>query len=104
MPVRTCGGWPGPSHVRDRPRAPNVHWLVPRGVALLQVGYIAMGIVAGQGVQYVSADEIPAEVFEREKQIEMGREDLKVRRRGADGRWLVATGSVGWGLALGLVT
>jgi elongation factor Ts len=43
------------------------------------VNYIAMGIVAGQGVAYVSADEIPAEVFEREKQLEMAREDLQVR-------------------------
>ena len=42
------------------------------------VNYIAMGIVAGQGVAYVSAEDIPAEVFEREKQIEMAREDLQV--------------------------
>ncbi|GLC37745.1 hypothetical protein PLESTB_001472500 [Pleodorina starrii] len=55
------------------------------------VGFIAMGIVAGQNVQYVSADEIPAEVFEREKQIEMAREDLKnkpdaIRAKIAEGR------------------
>ncbi|EFJ50868.1 hypothetical protein VOLCADRAFT_120525 [Volvox carteri f. nagariensis] len=55
------------------------------------VNYIAMGIVAGQNVQYVSADDIPAEVFEREKQIEMGREDLKnkpeaIRAKIAEGR------------------
>ncbi|GIL70524.1 hypothetical protein Vretimale_3656 [Volvox reticuliferus] len=55
------------------------------------VNYIAMGIVAGQNVQYVSAEDIPAEVFEREKQIEMGREDLKskpeaIRAKIAEGR------------------
>ncbi|KXZ54174.1 hypothetical protein GPECTOR_5g270 [Gonium pectorale] len=55
------------------------------------VGFIAMGIVAGQNVQYVSADEIPAEVFEREKQLEMAREDLKnkpdaIRAKIAEGR------------------
>ncbi|KAG2453632.1 hypothetical protein HYH02_001845 [Chlamydomonas schloesseri] len=55
------------------------------------VNYIAMGIVAGQNVQYVSADEIPAEVFEREKQLEMAREDLKgkpdaIRAKIAEGR------------------
>ncbi|KAG2439180.1 hypothetical protein HXX76_004546 [Chlamydomonas incerta] len=55
------------------------------------VNYIAMGIVAGQNVQYVSADEIPAEVFEREKQLEMARDDLKgkpdaIRAKIAEGR------------------
>lgn len=42
-------------------------------------------------VQYVAAEDIPAEVFEREKQIEMGREDLQskpeaIRAKIAEGR------------------
>ncbi len=37
---------------------------------------VAMQIAACPGVEYVSTDEIPAEVAEREKAIEMGRDDL----------------------------
>ena len=37
---------------------------------------VAMQIAACPGVEYVSVDEIPAEVSEREKSIEMGRDDL----------------------------
>jgi elongation factor Ts len=37
---------------------------------------IAMQIAACPNVEYVSVDEVPAEIKEREKSIEMGREDL----------------------------
>ncbi len=37
---------------------------------------IAMQIAACPNVEYVSVDEVPAELKEREKSIEMGREDL----------------------------
>lgn len=37
---------------------------------------VAMQIAACPGVEYVSIDEIPAEISEREKSIEMGRDDL----------------------------
>jgi len=37
---------------------------------------VAMQIAACPNVDYVKVDEIPAEVAEREKQIEMGRDDL----------------------------
>lgn len=37
---------------------------------------IAMQIAACPNVEYVSVDEVPAELKEREKAIEMGREDL----------------------------
>ena len=37
---------------------------------------VAMQIAACPSVDYVKVDEIPAEVAEREKQIEMGRDDL----------------------------
>jgi elongation factor Ts len=37
---------------------------------------IAMQIAASPTVEYVSVDEVPAEIKEREKSIEMGREDL----------------------------
>jgi elongation factor Ts len=37
---------------------------------------IAMQIAASPTVEYVSVDEVPAETKEREKAIEMGREDL----------------------------
>ncbi|MFM7674055.1 MAG: translation elongation factor Ts [Synechococcus sp.] len=37
---------------------------------------VAMQIAACPGVEYVSVDQIPAEVAEREKAIEMGRDDL----------------------------
>jgi elongation factor Ts len=37
---------------------------------------IAKQIAACQNVEYVSVDQIPAEVVEREKAIEMGKEDL----------------------------
>jgi len=55
------------------------------------VNGIAMQIAASPGVQYVAAEDIPPEVFEREKQIEMGREDLKgkpdaIRAKIAEGR------------------
>lgn len=50
-----------------------------------------MQIAASREVQYVSAEDIPAEVFEREKLIEMGREDIKskpeaIRLKIAEGR------------------
>ena len=38
---------------------------------------VAMQIAACPNVEYVSIDEIPKEVVDKEKQIEMGREDLK---------------------------
>ncbi|MEX0587666.1 MAG: translation elongation factor Ts [Cyanobium sp.] len=38
---------------------------------------VAMQIAACPGVEYVSVDQIPAEVAEREKSIEMGRDDLE---------------------------
>tara|TARA_Y100001933_G_scaffold155912_1_gene154142 strand:- start:6 stop:662 length:657 start_codon:yes stop_codon:yes gene_type:complete len=38
---------------------------------------VAMQIAACPNVEYVSIDEIPKEVVNKEKQIEMGREDLK---------------------------
>ncbi|KAG1676436.1 hypothetical protein FOA52_002256 [Chlamydomonas sp. UWO 241] len=52
---------------------------------------IAMQIAASPTVQYVSAEDIPASVFEREKLIEMGREDLQskpeaIRAKIAEGR------------------
>jgi elongation factor Ts len=37
---------------------------------------VAMQIAACPNVEYVSTDEIPAEVVDREKSIEMGRDDL----------------------------
>ena len=37
---------------------------------------VAMQIAACPGVEYVTTEEIPAEVAEREKAIEMGRDDL----------------------------
>ncbi|MCS5700688.1 translation elongation factor Ts [Cyanobium sp. FGCU-52] len=37
---------------------------------------VAMQIAACPGVEYVTTEQIPAEVAEREKQIEMGRDDL----------------------------
>ncbi|MEW5312706.1 MAG: hypothetical protein WDW38_004320 [Sanguina aurantia] len=55
------------------------------------VAGIAMQIAASREVAYVSAEDIPAEVFEREKLIEMGREDIKskpeaIRLKIAEGR------------------
>eukprot|EP00775_Hariotina_reticulata_P010909 gene10909-11063_t len=52
---------------------------------------IAMQIAASPGVEYMNSDEIPAEVFEKEKEIEMGREDLQskpeaIRAKIAEGR------------------
>ena len=37
---------------------------------------VSMQVAACPNVEYVSIDEIPAEVVEKEKQIEMGRDDL----------------------------
>ena len=37
---------------------------------------VAMQVAACPGVEYVTTDEIPAEIREREKAIEMGRDDL----------------------------
>jgi len=37
---------------------------------------VSMQVAACPNVEYVSIDEIPKEVFEKEKQIEMGRDDL----------------------------
>jgi len=47
--------------------------------------------IAASTVEYVAADEIPADVFEKEKEIEMGREDLQskpeaIRAKIAEGR------------------
>lgn len=47
--------------------------------------------IAASTVEYVTSEEIPAEVFEREKEIEMGREDLQskpeaIRAKIAEGR------------------
>jgi len=55
------------------------------------VNGLAMQLAASPMVQYVSAEDIPAEVFEREKVIEMGREDLTskpeaIRAKIAEGR------------------
>jgi len=52
---------------------------------------IAMQVAASPTVAYVSAEDIPAEVYAREKEIEMGREDLKdkpdaIRAKIAEGR------------------
>ena len=38
---------------------------------------VAMQVAACPGVEYVSTDEIPSEIREREKSIEMGRDDLE---------------------------
>ena len=43
---------------------------------------LAMQIAASPGLEYVAADEIPAEVFEKELEVEMGREDLQSKVRG----------------------
>jgi len=48
-------------------------------------------IAASPGVEYMSSDEISADVFEKEKEIEMGREDLQskpeaIRAKIAEGR------------------
>ena len=37
---------------------------------------VSMQVAAGPNVEYVSIDEIPEDVVEKEKQIEMGRDDL----------------------------
>jgi hypothetical protein len=55
------------------------------------VGAISMQIAASPSVDYVAAEDIPAEVFEREKLIEMEREDIKskpeaIRAKIAEGR------------------
>jgi translation elongation factor EF-Ts len=47
--------------------------------------------IAASTVEYVASDEIPADVFEKEKEIEMGREDLQskpeaIRAKIAEGR------------------
>jgi elongation factor Ts len=50
---------------------------VARGEAFQELlRNVAMQIAACPSVEYVSVDEIPAEVADREKQIEMGRDDL----------------------------
>jgi len=58
---------------------------------LALVNTLAMQIAASPSMEYVTADEIPAEVFEAEKAIEMGREDLQskpeaIRAKIAEGR------------------
>eukprot|EP00877_Chromochloris_zofingiensis_P012636 jgi/Chrzof1/7626/Cz02g30210.t1 len=55
------------------------------------VNGLAMQIAASPSVEFVNADEIPEEVFAREKEIEMGREDLQskpeaLRAKIAEGR------------------
>lgn len=52
---------------------------------------VAMQIAACPGVEYVSVDEIPASVSDREKKIEMGRDDLdgkpeKMKEKIVEGR------------------
>jgi translation elongation factor EF-Ts len=52
---------------------------------------LAMQIAANPSLEYVSSDEVPAEVLAREKEIEMGREDLQskpeaIRAKIAEGR------------------
>ncbi|MDP6192871.1 MAG: translation elongation factor Ts [Prochlorococcus sp.] len=52
---------------------------------------VAMQVAACPNVEYVSTDEIPADVIEREKSIEMGRDDLsgkpeKMRVKIVEGR------------------
>ncbi len=50
---------------------------VARGEAFQELlRNVAMQIAACPSVDYVSVDEIPVEIAEREKQIEMGRDDL----------------------------
>ncbi|MFY7694908.1 MAG: translation elongation factor Ts [Cyanobium sp.] len=41
---------------------------------------VAMQIAACPNVEYVSTEEIPADVVEREKSIEMGRDDLEAKK------------------------
>ncbi|KAI8466751.1 MAG: hypothetical protein J3K34DRAFT_53980 [Monoraphidium minutum] len=55
------------------------------------VNGLAMQIAASPGLEYVSADEIPAETFQKELEVEMGREDLQakpeaIRQKIAEGR------------------
>ncbi|KAF5840458.1 chloroplast poly protein of elongation factor Ts precursor [Dunaliella salina] len=55
------------------------------------VGSLGMQVAASQSVEYVSPEDIPAEVYAREREIEMGREDLKskpeaIRAKIAEGR------------------
>ena len=59
------------------------------------VNQIAMQLAASPTVQYVAKEDIPAEVFEREKQIEMGREDLKSKPEAI--RWVGEVGEAGGG-------
>jgi elongation factor Ts len=52
---------------------------------------VAMQIAACPNVEYVSTDEIPAQIIEREKSIEMGRDDLagkpeKMKEKIVEGR------------------
>ena len=49
-------------------------------------------IAASPTLEYVAADEIPPEVFQKELEVEMGREDLqsKVQGAGKQGRQLVS--------------
>ena len=58
---------------------------------LALVNTLAMQIAASPSMEYVTADEIPADVFEAEQAIEMGREDLQskpeaIRAKIAEGR------------------
>jgi elongation factor Ts len=52
---------------------------------------VAMQIAANPSLEYVSSEEVPAEVLAREREIEMGREDLQskpeaIRAKIAEGR------------------
>jgi hypothetical protein len=52
---------------------------------------VAMQIAANPSLEYVSGDEVPAEVLAKEREIEMGREDLQskpeaIRAKIAEGR------------------
>jgi hypothetical protein len=58
---------------------------------LALVNSLAMQIAASPSMEYVTADEIPAAVFEAEKAVEMGREDLQskpdaIKAKIAEGR------------------
>ena len=44
--------------------------------SLLPRAAFSKGFSIGSNVEYVSTDEIPDEIVEREKSIEMGRDDL----------------------------
>ena len=54
---------------------------------------VAMQIAACPNVEYVSTDQIPQDVVEREKSIEMGRDDLAGKKEGMKAR--IVEGRIG---------